>query len=314
MLYGWEKRLHEEALARFLPTFSDLKCVEERHVCLRSFRCVDCPSLPRALDSALAHAPEKKTSLSHMARRLRAQMLKAEDCHRCSECPERSSTSLLRIAFARSATAPKRFRLIKGELWSRDHWRITKGPISTLLESILKCRPGPMSYHEVHSTVSQTRQDKVTPEMVRHALSASVHQRTDILLRDRRGLYQHKSHVNLYTPILNKIEKWIIQSLCDGPFPQLSANAAFQAFKEECLDAGLTTEYAIHSCLKHRQHPKLLFVKTPYIGLAGASRYRIPNLEILEELVRQDGGVVEYEELRKTACESMGLKEFSSSK
>lgn len=310
LLYGWERPLHDEAIARFLPAFSDLRCVEERHVCLRSFPCVDCPSLLNALDSALVGAADKKIKLSQMARRLRAHMLQAEPCQRCGECPERSSVSLLRIALARSATASRQFRVVNGELFSRDRWRNTKGRISTLLESVLKGHPGPMSYREVRAAICQTRQDRVSPEMVRRALNASVRQGTRVLLWDRCGLYQHKSHVNLYTSILNKIEKWIIQSLCDGPFPQLSANAAFQAFREECLDAGLTSEYAIHSCLKHRQHPKLLFVKTPYIGLIGASRYRIPNLEILEELVRQEGGVVEFEILRNTACERMGLKEF----
>ena len=61
---------------------------------------------------------------------------------------------------------------------------------------------------------------------------------------------------------------------------------------------------------KHRGHPKLVFFKAPYIGLAAASGYRIPNVEIVEELVRQEGDVVEYGALREAVCERMGLKEF----
>jgi hypothetical protein len=310
VLYGWSRPIHKEAITRFLPAFSDLKCVERCYVCLRCFRCIECPSLPKALDAALVDTPEKKISLSPLARRLRAQMLRAEDCQHCGECPAKASVNLVRIALARSAIASKQFRVVKSELWARDHWRISKGPISAVLESILKSRPGPMSYHEVHAAINRTRQDKVSPEIVWHALSASANHGTDILLWGRGGPYQHKSHVNLYAPILNTIEKWVIQALYAGPFPQLSANAAFQAFMQECVAAGLTSEYAIHSCLKHRQHPKLLFFKTPYISLAGALGYRTPNLEIVEELVRQEGDVVEYEELRKTACERMGLKDF----
>ena len=167
-----------------------------------------------------------------------------------------------------------------------------------------------MTYQELHAAANHTRQDELTPEMVWHALSTSVHNGADILLWDRGGVYQHKSHVNLYTPILNTVEKWVIHALCEGPLPQLSANAPFQVFRDECVAAGLTSEYAIHSCLKHRGHPKLVFLKSPYIALAGIAKYRIPNLEILEELVRQEGDVVEYEMLHTMACERMGLKEF----
>ncbi|NLX96451.1 MAG: hypothetical protein GXY83_09765 [Rhodopirellula sp.] len=310
MLYGWNKSLHEEAIARFLPAFSDLKCVDEQHVCLHNFRCIDCSSLPKALENALDGTQEKRIGLSAMARRLRAQMLKAEDCQRCSVVPNRSSVSLLRIAFARSAIASKWYRFVKGELLSRDHWRSTRGPISELLESILKGHPGPMSYRDIHDAAHQTRQHELTPEMVWQALSASVQRGTDILLWDRGGLYQHKTHVNLYTPVLNKIEKWIIQSLSDGPFPQLSTNAAFQVFREECLAAGLTSEYAIHSCLKHRQHPKLAFYHSPYLGLAAAGSYRVPNVEIAEGLLRQEGDIFPKDKLKSLMCGQMGLKSY----
>ncbi len=281
MLYGWKEPLHEEALARRPRAFSDLKCVEKRHVCLRSFRCIDCPSLPIALDSALADAPEKKISLSHMARRVRAQMLNAEDCQRCGECPERFSVSLLRIAFARSATAAKGFRLVKGELWSRDHWRTTKGPISTLLESVLKGHPGPMSYREDPCLqVSQTRRDKAAPTWCRHALSRQGPSGNGHSALGSRRYVPAQVPRQSRTPLLNKIEKWVLGVLTEGPFTQLSTNAAFQAFREDCLAAGLTSEYAVHSCLKHRQHPKLAFFKSPYVALAGAAKTACPTWKL----------------------------------
>ena len=133
---------------------------------------------------------------------------------------------------------------------------------------------------------------------------------TDILLWGRGGVYLHKSHINLYLPILNAIEKWVIRELEDGVVPQLSAHAAFQVFSEECTASGITSAYAIHSCLKHRQHPKLIFFHSPYIGLAGASRHRIPNVEIAEELIRQEGDIMPLDCLRDVLCMCMGLKDF----
>ncbi len=308
--YGWQTPLHKKAISRFLPAFSDLKCLDDRYVCLHGFRCVDCPSLPNALNAVLDGTQEKVIGLAPLARQLQSQMQTFEDCQRCGECPTKPSVSLLRLAFGRSLTAPKRFRVVKNELWARDHWATAKGPLYAALESILKDHVGPMTYGEVHAVVNRTRLDKVTPEMVWHTLSTSVHNGTDILLWDRGGIYQHKCHVNLYTPVLNTVEKWVIDALREGPVPQVSANAAFQVFKDECVAAGLTSEYAVHSCLKHRRHPKLVFHKTPYISLAGGAKYRIPNLEILEEVIRQEGDVVETETLRHIACDRMGLKDY----
>ena len=122
LLYGWHAPLHKEVIARILPAFSDLKCLDERYLCFRSFQCVDCPSLPNVLDSVLDGIREKTIGLPPLARQLRVQMLSFEDCQRCGECPAKASVNLLRLALARSRTASKRFRVVKNELWTRDHW------------------------------------------------------------------------------------------------------------------------------------------------------------------------------------------------
>jgi hypothetical protein len=62
--------------------------------------------------------------------------------------------------------------------------------------------------------------------------------------------------------------------------------------------------------LKHRQHPKLAFFKSPYVGLASAAKYRVPNVEIAEVLIRQEGDAVEYDALRHMLCDRMGMKDF----
>ena len=115
---------------------------------------------------------------------------------------------------------------------------------------------------------------------------------------------------NLDAAILETIEKWVIASLRAGPFTQISTHAAFREFHRECLAAGLPSEYTIHSCLKQRQHPQLLFLHAPYVALAGALQDRIPNRELAEELIRREAGGVDYDVLRQTVCGRMGLKDF----
>ena len=63
LLYGWQAPIHKDAILRFLPVFSDLKCIDGRYLCLRSFRCIDCPSLPNILDRTLDGIHEKTIGL-----------------------------------------------------------------------------------------------------------------------------------------------------------------------------------------------------------------------------------------------------------
>ena len=225
--------------------------------------------------------------------------------------PQRkASVNLVRLAFGGCPTVQGRYRLGKREVWHVDQWRLSKGALSAAMEVTLKEHRGPMLYNEVQTAANRLRENKVTPDVVWRALNTCVAHGSEILLWDRGGTYQHKCHVNLYTPLLSKIEKWVLGVLTEGPFTQLSTNAAFQVFTEDCLAEGLTSEYAVHSCLKHRQHPKLAFFKSPYVGLASAANYRVPNVEIAEELIRQEGDVVEYDALKHTLCDRMGMKDF----
>jgi hypothetical protein len=162
----------------------------------------------------------------------------------------------------------------------------------------------------LHAAAKRLRGGKITLEMVRHSLAFAATRRREILLWNRGGVYQHKTHVNLDTPLLQTIEERLIESLRAGLFPQMSTYAAFQEFAGQCRAAGLASEYAIHSCLKHRQHPALAFLHAPYVVLAGGPKNRTPNLPIVEELIRRAGGPIKYDALKQTVCGRMGLKKF----
>ena len=148
VLYGWNRPLHKEAITRLLPAFPDLKFVNGRYVCLCSFRCVDCPTLPRLLDSVLTDTQQTRIDLAPLARRLRAQLLKADDCRQCGNCQQGRRSTCFVSRMPRSELASKRFRLVKNELRNVEHERALKTSIPKLLESILKDHAGPMSYQK----------------------------------------------------------------------------------------------------------------------------------------------------------------------
>jgi hypothetical protein len=66
VLYGWSRPLHKEAIARFLPAFSDLRCLDGRYVCSRSFRCVDCSALPSAVAPLKARIAELEAEIARL--------------------------------------------------------------------------------------------------------------------------------------------------------------------------------------------------------------------------------------------------------
>jgi len=305
--HDWDSALNPKAIERLLPAFPGLKHVGKKFVASNDFRCTECATLPTVLEQLLNETTEKELPLARLASGLFAVV--SVECASCPSLPTRPSTNLVRLAFWASPTAQMRFHLDKRELWNVDKWKLVRGPLSAAVEAILHDEPSPLSYEEVHKRAMRFREQPVSPRVVWHALSACT-AHGNVLLWDRGGVYRHRRHVSLYAPLLNDIEKWVVRMLQEGNVPQISANAAFRRFRAECNAAGITSEYAVHSCLKHRQHPRLAFFHSPYIGLAGVVPRRIPNVEIAEDLIRQEGEFVSLAKLRKVLCRQMGLKHF----
>ena len=85
--FGWQRPLHKEAVVRFLPAFSDLRCIDGRYVCTRGFACPECPVLPGLLDKVLTEKPVGKLGLPELAEEVEKQVGVAEECRACSERP-----------------------------------------------------------------------------------------------------------------------------------------------------------------------------------------------------------------------------------
>lgn len=307
--HGWARPLRQEALARLLPVFSDLRCVPGGYVCFSSFRCPECEFLPQILEAVIDDTNTGEIDLAALSRTLVDRIGHEGTCRGCDTRPERASVDLVRIAFNASETLKSKYRMSSKALQRIDMWHLAEGTISSAIEVVLKRQPRPMSYKDIQAELNLSRKEEISAEVVWRAANVCASQTSDILLWDRGGLYQHRCHVNLYMPVLDTMEEWLVGSLMDGPFTQLSTHAALQEFREECAAAGLSSEYAIHSCLKQRQHPKLVFFHSPYIGLAGAP-CRLTNIEIAEELIRAEGEIVKLETLKDMLCRRMGLKRF----
>jgi DNA-directed RNA polymerase alpha subunit len=306
-MYGWTKALHPRTIEKLMPAFLDLKCVSRNLVSAHDFRCTECQTLPTILEQVLEETGEPQRPVATVGDRLVAVAL--ERCTTCDSVPTRPSGHLVRMAFERSPLAQERFHLNKKEVWRADQWRLARGPLAGAVEVVLQSEPEPISYKEVYRRLREFRQKPASKKRVWNTLRACT-ANGSVLLWDRGGIYRHKCHVNLYAPVLNAIEKWVVRTLQASSIPQMSAFAAFRKFRDECIAVGITSEYAVHSCLKHRQHPKLAFYRYANIGLASAGAYRIPNIEIAEEFIRQEGDTVSLDKLKKLLCGQLGLKSY----
>lgn len=179
------------------------------------------------------------------------------------------------------------------------------------IDAILREHPGPMTSQEVHARMKELLHKKIAISSVRNALDRFAMNGRDILRWACGDTYQHKCHITFNAPIFDKIEKWIEKRLLAGPFPKISTFAAFRAFNEECLVAGLTSEYAIYSCLKFRHNSAFAFHHSPFISLAGSPPENTSNAnieQIIQEYIRQKGGKISRESLKIYVCGKMGLK------
>jgi len=306
-MYGWTNTLHPRTIEKLMPAFLDLKSVNRSLVSSHDFKCTECQTLPTILEQVLEEGGEPRRPVATVGDRLLA--VASERCIACDSVPSRPSSNLVRVAFERSPIAQAGFHLSKKDVWQADHWRLVRGPLAGAIEVVLRSEPEPISYKEVYRRLREFRQKPASKKRVWNTLRVCT-ANGSLLLWDRGGIYRHKCHVNLYASVLNTIEKWVVRTLQASSVPQMSAFAAFRKFREECITAGIASEYAVHSCLKHRQHPKLAFYRYATIGLASPGAYRIPNLEIAEEFIRQEGDTVALDKLKKLLCGQLGLKGY----
>ena len=185
------------------------------------------------------------------------------------------------------------------------------GSLQDAVEKAVREAPGPVCCDEIRDaivSVSDGSRDSLTAEQVRGVLNNTLVKRGEILLWNRGGDFVHFSKVNPYEPILNTLEGFLIETLSENSVPQMSLYHIFDKHREEYVNAGFPSVWAVFSLLRLRAHPKLRFLRAPYVTLDGStSRQKQSVVDLLNERVHSEEEGISDEEIREYAMTGMGM-------
>jgi len=195
------------------------------------------------------------------------------------------------------------------KLCSINRWNLRYGNFPSLVESILKSSRRAMHFKEVFSEAKKLRpNDSLLSERNVHAiLSLSWSQK--FLLWDR-GTFLHKENLAAFPyGLIREVEDWILAKLKQD-IPFVSVSGAYLAFRDKCVESGITSEYALYSCLKMSGENHFVFAHAPYIYSKKSVKEKLPIPMVIEEFIRESGEPVSSIDLRKYAIETLHLKEY----
>jgi len=262
--------------------------------------CLRCEKLSLSLEGMLAESDELRMDdvrsiLDACCRRL---------CDNKAANPPSFSAEFLRTSIQSNDRLRKLVKLQGGTLYTISRWRLCYGPLHQAVEALLSASPHPLHYTKIHQQLAQlkTRPD-ISKKQVYSALS-----HTDGVLLWSRGTYVHQACVVLPRPLIHKTERWLLRQL-EKNVPCVSARGAFEHFKEECIAAGLPSEWALYACLRLSSHAMLRLPRPPYVYRnAGRDQQPMPVSLLLEETIRDAGGPISAREFEEFANKGMFLK------
>lgn len=193
------------------------------------------------------------------------------------------------------------------KLYSINRWNLRYGNFPSLVESILKSSSRAMHFKEVFNEAKKLRpEDSLLSERNVHAI-LSVSQK--FLLWDR-GTFLHKENLAAFPyGLIREVEDWILAKLKQD-IPFVSVSGAYLAFREKCIESGITSEYALYSCLRMSRENHFVFAHAPYIYSKKSVKEKLPIPMVIEEFIRESGEPVSSIDLRKYAIETLHLKEY----
>lgn len=193
------------------------------------------------------------------------------------------------------------------KLYSINRWNLRYGNFSSLVESILKNSSRAMHFKEVFNEAKKLRpEDSLFSERNVHAI-LSVSQK--VLLWER-GTFLHKENLAAFPyGLIREVEDWILAKLKQN-IPFVSVSGAYLAFRDKCIESGITSEYALYSCLRMSGENHFVFAHAPYIYSKKSVKEKLPIPMVIEEFIRESGEPVSSIDLRKYAIETLHLKEY----
>ena len=203
-------------------------------------------------------------------------------------------------------TLSERVKIKSGRIYSRNMWELRYGNLPAATDIVLELSGRPMHFSDVFEELKRWRKD--LPLHYERNIHAILDRSKNVLLWDR-GTFIHRKHAVFPFSLLREIEDWVRTQL-EEDIPFISVYGAFKAFKERCLSEGISSEYALYSCLRESADPAFAYPRFPYIYLKKNFSQHLPVTLVLEKFLQEAGGPVSYIELKTFATGGLFIKEL----
>ncbi len=277
------------------------------YVSLVNFRCTECPAFLDAVEERMQDLEKNNETcnIENLIDYTRAKSLKL-----CKSCPCSCVKKFLpHELFSFLFENNSRFIPYRKRKILRLNYKLG------LFESIvlaLKNAGRPLTKKEILAEIRKLNPNlKITEKQIKTTAGNSLQYTREILLWNRGGLnsesmYVHQDYVKIDAPVLDLIEKDLLERSHRAKVPQMRLNHIFHEFKDQCIEQGIPNVYALFACLKRRANPNFTCQRSPYVGLVGHSQ-KVSNTQLLEDYVRSCGGSVSSYDL-KNFGKSLGLR------
>ena len=167
---------------------------------------------------------------------------------------------------------------------------------------VLASEPGPWRVQDIcaHFIDRGINSEAVSPHQVAELLA----HRPEVVHWDW-STFVHRKFVRVSPALLDRIQNWILDKLCDGA-PTLSIRAARKQFQGECDDAGLTSDFALYSLLRSHSSslgfPRYSQVTRPEQGTC------TPFAAVIEQYISAAPGPLPIKAVKEHFTKEVGLK------
>jgi len=308
LFFSWEKIPSAPTLKNLLPFCQEhIIAVDESNehedfIISNNFSCNDCTGICDYLLELVSKDDEKEivditNSLNNFCK---------------AKCPKEHKSylgfnqSFVRYILNKNGDLENRIKTKGGKIYSLDKYNLKFGRINIAVETILKQSRRAMHYSEIFKELQKYRPDNHSYS--EHNIHAYLSLCQRVLLWDR-GAFIHEENVVFPYRLIREIEEWIKIKLSQE-IPFVAVSGMFSHFKEMCIHAGITSEYALYSCLKVSGNPLYEYPKFPRVYRSNDDTKRVPLPVVMEEYIKDACGPVSYDDIREYAVNTLHLREF----
>ncbi|MCL2622499.1 MAG: hypothetical protein FWD31_02435, partial [Planctomycetaceae bacterium] len=220
-------------------------------------------------------------------------MLKNSRCSNCIELPRQVNDSFL-------------------------DWRIPgllsgyskKTTIQQTVYNVLKSANVPLTSKEVHARIHLHAEgdDHYTEKQVKGAVATLCVNDANVYLWDYGNVYVHRRNVPTELPFLARVEKRLKEMIKLAKTPYVLLYTLYNEFASECQAGGITSAHALHACLKARNIPGIVFMRSPHVSTTDKKHKRM-TVALLSKWIARRKSTVTYLTLKRYA-KKIGLDAF----